>query len=158
VQQYCLFTRLDCCAALLLCPAGLSSPLIPIMVIFQLLWSAAGVKLWRRHQAILDKRWHPSSISTRTSAAAAAATNQQQLPPAGSPTGSCTGLGAESKTPARTHDCDDVQGQSGVGSVVSLGAAASRQASLSYSHFRGGVPEWAVRAPTATGTRWQFSG
>lgn len=45
--------------------AGLSSPLVPIVVVFQLLWSAVGVKLWSRHQALLRRQWH-TTVSTST--------------------------------------------------------------------------------------------
>lgn len=116
------------------CCTGLSSPIIPIIVVFQLLWSAAGVKLWRRHQALLKRQW---SISNK---------NLQSTPPLSS-----------TSTSGRTFGHQTVNAGTGY-QAGGGGGAVLRQPSLSQSHFRGGVPEWAAQAPTATGTRWQFVG
>jgi len=115
--------------------AGLSSPLVPVVVVFQLLWSAAGVKLWRRHQALLRRQWHT----------------------AGSVAGSTQAQGGPS-LPAEAQPSPAWQAAAGGRSARPAYGSTTRQQSMSVSHFGGGVPLWAVRAPTASGTRWQFVG
>jgi hypothetical protein len=125
-------------------PTGLNHPMIPILVVFQLLWSAAGVKLWRRHQALLNAQWHNSSSTTRLAKGSAS-----------------QGLGVSGGTimPSRSTAKTMASASPDAGNTCRVADLSdSRQGSLAYSHFRGGAPQWAVEAPTATGTRWQFAG
>ncbi|KAF6264369.1 calcium-activated chloride channel-domain-containing protein [Scenedesmus sp. NREL 46B-D3] len=45
----------------------LSSPLTPLLVVFHLLWSAAGLKLWSRQEATLRHAWHLDASSSSSS-------------------------------------------------------------------------------------------
>jgi hypothetical protein len=142
--------QLEHCDDVLLCVRpGLNHPMTPILVVFTLMWSAAGVKLWRRHQALLHTQWHTQWYNPAGQGLGVSKSE-------GGPSRSRTTASHDTRLAGRANTVGDSCNSYDSHNSASL--SASHQPSLSYSHFRGGVPQWAVEAPTATGTRWQFAG
>jgi hypothetical protein len=117
--------------------AGVSSPLTPILVAFQLLWAAAGIQLWRRQQALLDHAWHGSRAVLPPPAARHAPT-RAQLPAAHAHAAAAAPAGHEAAATNARLPAHAERAASGAGALA--------------------LPARALMTPLALGVREDFQG
>lgn len=122
----------------------ISSPLVPFLLVFHLLWSAAGLKLWRRQEAGLNHKWYSSSSS------------------------SGGGRGGGGRMPKQTHLGYPSQGSGVAAAPAGPEAAAAAAAvgeigrmpgsSVAAARWSEGVPAASLITPAAAGVRREYIG
>eukprot|EP00878_Enallax_costatus_P045258 GHUV01054333.1.p1 GENE.GHUV01054333.1~~GHUV01054333.1.p1 ORF type:complete len:263 (-),score=78.43 GHUV01054333.1:184-879(-) len=133
---------------------AVSSPLVPILLIFHLLWSAAGLKLWRRQEAGLNHKWYHSAVSRFSSSSdGSSRCSRPDNPPAQFVNNPAANRSAAAAAPAGPTDLASASAAA-AGSPSAVAAAAATNV---IGRLPGDDPTLQAAAAGATGTAAVFS-
>lgn len=164
---------------------AVSNPLVPILLVFHLLWSAAGLKLWRRHEAGLNHKWYQTanrSSSSGSSTTVGSSSSRERslnetpnhgqnhpqdpsLQPVSGHTTATVDRSAVAAAPAGPKDTASATAAAATvigrlpGDNVALPLAGAAGTDTVFSdRWGGGVPVASLVTPAASGVRREYTG